>query len=347
MIDADEDVETVEAPDDIRADIAQAMKGADASDGPAEAVEKDVSVSPSESPSDTETSASTDQSKTSEAKSFKAPDHWSSDDKAWLASFSENQQAAVVERFKKIEDGFQPKLQRAAALEKDYSGVDDLFKPYAADMQSKGLTKDIVIRGWAAVEQRFMNGDGANALKEIARNYNIDLSQITGQPAETGEWVDPEIKALREELGGVKQSLEQRQHAEQQQAVSRQLDDIRSFAEAKDASGALAHPHFTDVMDNIMQIVAGIRATGGNPPPLTELYDQAVYANPSTRAKLLAASIEAEKAAAAAAGRARTEAARKAGSSITGSPSPGGSATQPEYKSIREALEAAMHEHRA
>jgi hypothetical protein len=77
-------------------------------------------------------------------------------------------------------------------------------------------------------------------------------------------------------------------------------------------------------------------------PPLKELYETAVWANPSTREATLAARERAQQAKAADEARAKAAQARKAGSSVTGAPGSGQAPTGRSRTdlSLREQLEA-------
>ncbi len=88
----------------------------------------------------------------------------------------------------------------------------------------------------------------------------------------------------------------------------------------------------------------------GKTPVLQDLYDQAVWANPATRQKQLAAAeakakadAEAAQRKAAADAKAKAGAARKAGASVTGAPSGAGQAPPNASKgSIRADIMAAI-----
>ena len=177
------------------------------------------------------------------------PAHWSAEDKAWVASLPKEHQASVIDRFKKIEAGFTPKLQRAAALEKDYGEVDKHFEPYAQAMAGQGWTKSTLIKAWADVELALAKDPYAQ-MREIAKHYKVDLRKLAGVDGEqqqdpgtatlvaTGneELLNhPQIKALQEQLqqltGQVKgfTDAEQRRATDAQNAATqRTLTEIRS-----------------------------------------------------------------------------------------------------------------------
>jgi hypothetical protein len=153
--------------------------------------------------------------------------------------------------------------------------------------------------------------------------------------------VDPELASLRAELSQLKGTVAQRIAAEQHQAHSRLVNDIESFAATKNPAGEAAYPFFDHVIADMVSLALAER-TAGRMPKLQDLYERAVWANPETRQKQLAASAEAERKRAASEAKAKAAAARKAGSSVTGAPSPGQASPSRSFGSVREAIEAAF-----
>jgi hypothetical protein len=331
----------------------------------------------------TETEKPVGEQKPVDAKPGEPPAHWSAADKALVAKLPPEHRAEVVERFKAIEAGFTPKLQRAAALEKDYGDIDKMFEPHAQAMQAQGWSKGTLIKAWADVEAQLAR-DPEAALLNIAKSYRIDPAKLVarlggaapaqqqavitgtdGKPAATdanGEYVDPQIAALNkriEELSGtvtgMTEAQKRQQEAEQRASLDRTHTEIQAFADAKGEDGSPSHPYFADVAADMVDLAAAERQAGRS-PKLQDLYERAVWANRATRAKQIAAETtkaeakaraEVEKAQrdAAAAAKARTTAAQRAGASVTGAPSGSGQASNPKSRgSLRADLEAAIDE---
>jgi hypothetical protein len=91
-----------------------------------------------------------------------------------------------------------------------------------------------------------------------------------------------------------------------------------------------------------MTSLAHFERSQGRTPVLQDLYDRALWANPSTREKQLALQQQAEAKRAAEERRAKAEQARRAGSSVTGAPSPGQAASTPADMSLRDTIKANM-----
>lgn len=111
----------------------------------------------------------------------------------------------------------------------------------------------------------------------LAQTYGIDLN---GQ-AQPSAPVDPKIHFLETQLQRVQANLDARDKAERDAAYDKVSKEVEAFASDK------AHPYFSEVQDHITTLLHGSRAAGKE-LSLQDAYDQAVWANPITRAKELA-----------------------------------------------------------
>lgn len=340
---------------------------------------------PVESKPATEKTAATtdDAAKTATAtSSTEAPAHWSDADKAMFKAQSPEAQKFLLERVKATDADYTRKTQAVAHLQKEYGPVDELFAPHKDAMRQKGFTPRSLIEAWANVEQKLAAGpDSAiEVIKGLVGGYNLPREKIaqalglTAQAAqqtqqnnqqqatavENGQQValppevQAELKALREQVGqfGQKfQTIEQREHAArqvQQQAEEAAVDKtITDFKSAVDDKGQLLHPHFDEVRPTMDTLAQAALASKQFPmPTIKELYETAVWANPSTRDKVLTARAQQEEAKRVEEARAKAASARRAGSSVTGAPGTGQapSGRQGSELSLREQLEAAAED---
>ena len=81
------------------------------------------------------------------------------------------------------------------------------------------------------------------------------------------------------QLQGTIQNQQQQAQNMQKQEVQTLIDN---FQTAKDEDGNLKHPHFEAVQNQMAALVGS-----GQAKDIAEAYDMAVFANPSTRAKVL------------------------------------------------------------
>jgi len=154
-------------------------------------------------------------------------------------------------------------------------------------------------------------------LLELAHVYNIDLSkQFT-----------PEIAKYERDLFELKEKLAQNESAQQQSARESLDSELNRFASAP------GHEHFEAV-----RVHMGSLISGGVAKDLEDAYQQAVYANPTTRAALLEQQRRASEESA------RVQRARAASGSVRGS-SPAAGTPSAGSGSVRDAIAAAFEAH--
>lgn len=291
------------------------------------------------------------------------PEHWSQADKDLIAGLPKEHQAKVVERYKAIEAGFTPKLREAAEIRRQYQGAMEIFAPHVEGLRQRGQTPSDVIRAWASIEQDLMQGQqlaaqgqpnirGAQHVARIIQAYGVDPGAVAAilrgetPEASAGNGVAhgdvPPV--VLQQINEVRARLDAREAADAAAQTASLTAQVDAFMAEKDAGGALKYPYFSEVRHD-MATLAQIAQSQGKEPVLADLYDRAVFANPTTRAKVLAAnSVEAQRKAAAER-KARAEAATRASSSVVGSPGSGGSpAERRGPRSLREEIADAAAE---
>jgi hypothetical protein len=308
------------------------------------------------------------------------PANWSEADKAKFKTLPADGQEFLLRRHTAMEADYTKKTTEIAAFRKEYEPVAQIFAPHLDALRQSGFTPASLVKAWADVETSLMGGRGVDVVKDIVRQYKIDPQQVaralglsvaapaagTVQPPAPDAPVTPQLPPeIAAKLQGYDQFIAQQQQERAQQAAAQQreaehrvMSAIDQFSSAKDDAGGLKHPHFAEVEADMTRLMVAARTSGEtvSTDRLADFYDQAVWANPSTRAKALEATRAAEQAQHAAAeaerakeARAKAERARRAGSSVTGSPGTGQSPTQAPKgaDSIRAALLAAAEEHEA
>ena len=110
-----------------------------------------------------------------------------------------------------------------------------------------------------------------NMFQSLMKDYNIELDHLTGLVDIPK--TDPEVARLRQELGNVQSTLNQRQQADIAAANDRANTEVNSFASDP------KNIHFDAVAPDIVRLIQGGVCT-----TLQEAYDKAVWANPVTRA---------------------------------------------------------------
>ena len=309
----------------------------------------------------------------SEPDKVEAPSNWSKRDKEMLARIDDKDVAKwLLERDKAWQADYTRKTQATAQLKKDYEPVDQLFQPHRELMKQRGLTPSGLVEAWMNVEKKLASGEESaiEVVRGLVGGYKIPvdklaaalgISQAKAEEIQTGEQpaqpapktvVPPELQQRLDEIERWKRDQDQQKLTlAQRQAIeaeNRAQASIEAFKEETDGRGNLLHPHFDEVEADMLAIVQGLKASGKQVPPLKDLYERAVYANPETRGKVLTALQQQEAAKRAQAAKDKAANARRAGSSVTGSPSgPGMSAQRQQDRPLRAELEAAFQDNAA
>jgi hypothetical protein len=309
-----------------------------------------------------------------------APVTLSKEDRELYAKLPPDAQTIIRNVVKRQDGEFTRKTQAIAALKNEYEPVSKIFEPYKRPDAAGRVHPAHHHRGMGQRRAAFDARRGRRR-HQVAGPELQDRPEPAGRcdrhPARRGSgpqqaqpefYIDPatgqivypqpqyqpqELEALVKQrldaaLGPIQQRLEQddrqRAIAEQQARIANATridNEVEQFRNSQDDKGALQHPHFEEVEPQMVAFVRAAIANGQTPQPLKELYETAVWANPSTRAKEIAARETAQREKASAEARAKAAAARQAGSSVTGAPGTGQTQVAPKAESLREQLEEA------
>ena len=293
------------------------------------------------------------------------PARWSASDKAMFKLCPPQAQEFLLRRNAEQEREFTKRTTEIADLKREYEPVQKLFAPYSEQLKAKGLTPAGIIQRWADVETRLANGRGIEIVSGLVQGYNIDkakLAQALGLQAgvaQEQQQVDPaatqhqdqalppavaaELAQLREAVNGIVSDRQRSYVTAAQQREAEAETQISNFKAAANEKGEALHPYFDEVEPAMIALASSYKASGQPIPDLPQLYETAVWANPSTRAALLATQQAAQEAKRTEEARAKAASARRAASSVTGAPGSGQSA-RPVRSDIglREQLEEAF-----
>lgn len=378
--------------EDIRADLLASMEAKTPTEQPAETTEPEAPEGETEAqrderlrdergrfakaPEATEQPEEAAPETPAEApKAIEPPATWPEEQKAQFAKVPPELQAFLVKRHQETEADYTRKTSQVAALRRDFEPVAQMFEPHREAMRAKGFTPASLIRGYIETEGGLMNQQTApNVAAQIIRAYNIPPDAVmralgwqppAAQAVAEGETAAPEPQQpalppqVMDMLNGVVQRVqtwEQRQEQERawqlEQAQSRVMSEIERFKNEAGTDGRPLRPYFAEVEDDMAELAQLAVKKGGDTPPLQELYDTAVWANPNTRNRLLAeqtAAQEAQRRAQEAKARdeARAKAARaqKASAPVSGAPRTGHAAAANGTASIRDDLREAIDLH--
>jgi len=282
-------------------------------------------------------------------KGLTAPGRWSASQKEMFKSLPEVAQQFLIERHQAMEADHHRKTQAIANIRRDHEAIGALFTPYREVMQARGITPRQVIEYWADAERRLGQGDGIAVIKGIVEGYGMDPARIAAalgvatsaseqrngdrratNPPQPQRQSPAQVESALAEIARIKERLaaEDRARAEAARAAQeagrrKRIADIEKFRSEADEHGNLLHPYATEVEEDMLHLAYVAQARGQDVPPLQELYDRAVRANPSTYQALRLAEQQSAARQIKDEARAKAAAAKRAASSVTGAPGAG------------------------
>lgn len=202
-----------------------------------------------------------------------APNTWKKEVAEKWATLPPEVQSEVERREADFHKGIETYKQKAQFAET----IERTIAPYVATIQALGVTPDVAIQGLLNADHRLRYGtpqEKSYYMAELAKSYGIDLGQI---PQGEQPPIDPTISALQQQVQQLTGYI-QNQASQVQQAEAQTLNStIASFAADP------KHSHFESVRGHMAALLQA-----GQAKDLEDAYEQAVYANPTTRAAMIA-----------------------------------------------------------
>ena len=225
------------------------------------------------------------------------PEDWPVAAKEMYQNLPPEAQSFLSQRHKEMQADYTRKSQELADMRKQnesLSSTVEQWKPYMQARQiDPGRALDTAIR----MEQTLANGSGQekrDLLIYLAQTYNITATDGAQPPQNAPQQGAPQAPPQVDPRAYIQQAVHQavaplEQHLTQQklQTISQTLEHIRS---EKDANGNLLRPYWNDVEQEMMNL-ANSKAASGIPRETIdprELYETAIWINPTTRAALVA-----------------------------------------------------------
>jgi predicted HicB family RNase H-like nuclease len=204
---------------------------------------------------------------------FQPPEHWSSDEKETFKSLTQEAQQILLNKDKQFQQGFQERAQSISDIEK-------AIEPYKQTLAYMGVDEGTAVRTLFSTYQRVLT-DPANGILQLAQQFGI-MDQLRQQfaPDTDDEFVDPEIKALRQQVQELQGNLGQFQQQTVQGQQQELLSQIESFKAQKDEKGTPIHPYFDQVRLQMAPLVQQGKS-------MEEAYNEVVWTVPEYRDKHL------------------------------------------------------------
>lgn len=260
------------------------------------------------------------------------PNGWPAEAKAKWHELPAEIMAAVQKREQDIAKFTSTRDEHASFGKEMYQAV----QPYMALIKAEGATPASAVQSMLNTAYVLRNGtpdQKRNALLQTARQFGVEL----GTPAApTNGQQSPELAGLYNEIAQLKGLLSQQQIAEQQRQQQAEQQQFQTVQQELTAFAAdPAHPHFESVKGHMSALLAQGVCSG-----LKEAYDIAVWANPETRATLLAQQRAEEEQKRVAEAKRKAEEAKRRSISLTGGPGNTAANSAPEDRSLRDELRA-------
>lgn len=301
----DKDKETTEETTDADepADDADPDASVDAAASDSEETGEEEPDGGAASPDDDEGGEATDD-ETEEV--IEPPTSFDADAKTEFQTWPVEAQRQVSKRLGDMESEFTRTSQENAANRTTANAFDSALKPWQPYLQhlglndSEGIAKSLTVL--LAAEYRLRSGsqDQKQAiLAQFAKDYGVDLQALSERAEDQGHSEpDDEITKVRKGLDTLKTSVEgfmdEGKARAAQEAQGHMDQQVKVFSEAKDDQGELLRPHFNDVrtdMADLIELNEAQRKRNSDVPEMDmdTAYEQAVWANPATRQKMIEA----------------------------------------------------------
>lgn len=172
--------------------------------------------------------------------------------------------------------------------------IERVLTPHQQTFKNLNVTPEVAIDALLRADHRLRYSTPADkqaAIFDLARQYGIDISNAVEQTQ-----IDPNISHLSQQVAQTQYWIQQ------QEAQKRRDEQLKSEAEQAALNSDIAafaadpkHSHFESVKGHMAALLQA-----GQAKDLADAYEQAIYANPTTRAALIAeqqaaAKVEASK----------------------------------------------------
>lgn len=196
---------------------------------------------------------------------------WPDEVKTLFSSLDGKAKQFLLDREKDVESHLTKRTQELSEVQKRYSRLDDVLKPYdeVAKRQGVDLTPHV-----AQALQHYMayQRDPASTLKQLIQASQLSPEQLFGQE----DNADPSIRALRTDLAQTKNEVAQLKQGQTQVSESQLTQQIQAFKDAKNEKGEQQNPHF----ERVRHLMAPLVAEGKS---MQDAYNEVVWAVPEYR----------------------------------------------------------------
>ena len=247
---------------------------------------------------------------------------WPADKHEAFRKLPRSEQQFVLDTVKAAQD----KAAEVSAKGGKFAEFEEIFAPRRDALARDGLTEAGYIRQLVALSD-MAGRTPVDFIRWFAQQRNINPAEVWPQDevppgADEGYADDPVYARLQQTISGLQQKLDNLDRTFQNQQLTvetqsqqRVVSEIEAFGKAIDDKGRSLHPYFEQVRP-----LMGAMMKARNISDLQSAYDMACRADPDVSAKIASAQKAQEERDRAKQQRVKAEAARQAGSSVSGTP---------------------------
>ena len=202
------------------------------------------------------------------------PASWTADAKEKFGDLDPVLKEEVLKREKDYAKG----IQKYSDLAKQAEQFDQVVAPYKAMIAAEGSDPVRAVQSLLNTAYQLRSGtteQKSQLILQLANQYGADLSQVNGISDED-EYIDPDIKSLKDEISSLKQTTESQMQAAQNQQVQTYQEQINAFAADPKNS------HFEQVQGQMSSLL-----TSGAASTLEEAYEKSLYLVPEIREEII------------------------------------------------------------
>jgi len=202
-----------------------------------------------------------------------APNTWKKEAAATWDKLPAEVRAEVERREADFHRGIEQYKQAATFAQ----SIERAITPYAQTLQSLNIAPEKAISELMAADHKLRYGspqEKSAYFAQLANNYGIDLANVQQQEQ---QYIDPNVSAMQQRVQQLEGWIQNQSLMGQRQQEEALNSEISKFAADPN------HSHFESVKGHMAALLQAGQATD-----LASAYEQAVFANPQTRALVLA-----------------------------------------------------------
>ena len=221
------------------------------------------------------------------------PAHWPKEHREAWTGTPRNLQQFYLDRNREMEAAHTRRSQELAPVRQ----LVDQWTPFVESFG--GDTLQVLNEAMQTIHQ-LRSGTNAQRLRvlyDLGRAFGVDYTegQQQADPAQDPfglrTMVAESMRPLQQQVHTLAQQHSGQQQATEQQQMQVGLRALENFKSEKDADGNLKHPHYDEVLEKMISTAQARRIATGrplSPEDIAPLYEEACWAVPSVRSKLIA-----------------------------------------------------------